>query len=76
MTAENYLINSNQEGTSHGTGYSYDTHVPLFFYGMNVLPGNSNQNVVVQDIVPTLIDLIKLKTDAQFDGESRLNLMD
>ena len=35
MTAESYLLSSSNEvGTSHGTGYGYDTHVPLLIYGM------------------------------------------
>ncbi len=76
MTAENYLISSNEVGTSHGTGYSYDTHVPLLIYGTNVIPGNSTENIITQDIAPTMHELLKLNTNATFDGESRLNLMD
>ena len=75
MTAESYLINSNQVGTSHGTGYSYDTHVPLLIYGWNVTPGSSNENIIVQDIAPTLHGLLKLNTNTSFDGENRRNLM-
>lgn len=76
MTAKSYLINSNEVGTSHGTGYGYDTHVPLLIYGTNVIPGNSTENIIIQDIAPTMHELLKLNTNATFDGESRLNLMD
>lgn len=75
MTAKSYLINGSQMGTSHGTGYGYDTHVPLIIYGANVIAGNSSENIIIQDIAPTMHDLLKLNTNATFDGESRLNLM-
>ena len=75
MTAEGYLLSSGNTGTSHGTGYAYDTHVPLLFYGMNVHPGSSNKNVIVQDIAPTVMDLVKIIPEVKFDGVSRLSVM-
>ena len=33
-------------GTSHGTPYSYDTHVPLLVFGPNVKPGMRRDEVV------------------------------
>jgi hypothetical protein len=30
-------------GTSHGTTYSYDTHVPPFFYGWHIKKGSFNK---------------------------------
>ena len=33
-------------GTTHGSPYSYDTHVPLVVYGPNVKPGVHREEVV------------------------------
>jgi len=35
-------IEYGQTGTSHGTPYSYDTHVPLLLYGWNIPKGASH----------------------------------
>lgn len=37
-------------GTTHGTGYLYDTHVPLLFFGGNVAAGRSQDVIHVSDI--------------------------
>ncbi len=47
-------------GTSHGTTYSYDTHVPLLFYGWNIKKGESHDRKVITQIAPTLSQLLKI----------------
>ncbi|UQD57545.1 alkaline phosphatase PafA [Flavobacterium sp. K5-23] len=47
-------------GTSHGTPYSYDTHVPLIFYGWNIKKGESHSKKVITQIAPTIAQLIKI----------------
>ena len=41
-------------GTSHGTPFSYDTHVPLIFYGWKIKKGVSFDRKVITQIAPTL----------------------
>ncbi len=41
-------------GTGHGTGWVYDTHVPLIFYGYDIPYGQSAAPAHVSDIAPTL----------------------
>lgn len=48
-------------GTTHGSGYSYDTHVPISFYGWGIMPGQSSEYTSVTDIAPTLAILLKIK---------------
>ena len=48
------------KGTSHGTYYSYDTHVPLLFYGWHIPVQTVNKPVVIIDIAPTIADLLKI----------------
>ncbi|MGK4568854.1 alkaline phosphatase PafA [Flavobacterium sp. 3HN19-14] len=47
-------------GTSHGTPYSYDTHVPLLFYGWHIKPGESYNRKVITQIAPTIAQKIKI----------------
>lgn len=56
-----YLTGNYSEGTSHGACYDYDTHVPLLFYGWNIKPGESNTEVFVEDIAPTITNLIQIQ---------------
>ncbi len=48
------------KGSSHGTYYSYDTHVPMIFYGWHVPAQTVNSAVTIIDIAPTLADLLKI----------------
>ena len=47
-------------GTSHGTLYSYDTHVPAIFYGWHVKKGESYDKKVITEIAPTIAQKIKV----------------
>ena len=41
-------------GTTHGSSYSYDTHVPLIFWGGNIKKGETDRKVNIRDIAPTI----------------------
>ncbi|HXE90830.1 MAG TPA: alkaline phosphatase family protein [Terriglobales bacterium] len=45
-------------GTHHGSPWSYDTHVPLLFYGLPFRPGVYRQSVEPVDLAPTLASLL------------------
>ena len=47
-------------GTSHGTPYSYDTHVPAIFYGWHVKHGETHDRKVITQIAPTIAQKIKI----------------
>lgn len=47
-------------GTTHGSHFSYDTHVPLIFFGWKVKPGALYRDVQVTDIAPTISALLKI----------------
>ena len=44
-------------GTGHGTPYNYDQHVPVFFMGFGIQPGEYFEPVTPADIAPTLAAL-------------------
>lgn len=47
------------KGTSHGSIYSHDTHVPFLFYGKGVNPKSSSIEYKITDIAPTISYLLK-----------------
>lgn len=56
-------------GTSHGTTYTYDTHVPAIFYGWHIKKGESYDKKEITEIAPTIAQKIKISfpngTEAQ-----------
>ena len=47
-----------QGGTTHGSSYNYDTHVPLIFWGGNIQQGQTDRKVNIRDIAPTISTLL------------------
>lgn len=50
----------NKSGTTHGSPYNYDTHVPLLWYGWKIEPGKTNKSVSITDIAPTLAAFLQI----------------
>jgi predicted AlkP superfamily pyrophosphatase or phosphodiesterase len=60
----NYLpayIDYMPTGTTHGSPYSYDTHVPLLFYGWNIKPGSSTEQIYITDVAATLAMMLNVQ---------------
>ncbi len=47
-------------GTTHGSPYTYDTHVPLLFYGWHIKKGESFDRKEITQIAPTISQLLKI----------------
>ena len=45
-------------GTSHGTPYDYDNHVPVIFMGPGIKGGIYRQHIAPNDIAPTLAEIL------------------
>lgn len=58
FTLESGVISYDSKGTTHGSGYNYDTHVPLLFYGNGIQPGKTYKRTNVTDIAPTISALL------------------
>lgn len=52
------LPSNAQSGTSHGTPYDYDTHVPFIILGARVKAKHIVTPVHVTDLAPTLASLL------------------
>lgn len=49
-------------GTSHGSPYNYDSHVPLIFYGWRIHPGVFAERTGISDVAPTLASILHIET--------------
>jgi hypothetical protein len=56
------------KGTDHATPYSYDTHVPLAFYGLGFLPGIYRTRAEPVDLAVTLASLLGINAPARATG--------
>jgi hypothetical protein len=61
LTDPYYIFNGS--GTSHGSPYEYDTHVPVIFLGSaQIRAGSYAGTIGVQDVAPTLAKLLAIGT--------------
>jgi hypothetical protein len=63
-----YWIGSEGDGTSHGSAYSYDSHIPLVLMGPGVRPGRYHEAVALNDLAPTLATLLEIETPSGSAG--------
>jgi hypothetical protein len=60
----NYLpawVDYQRTGTTHGSPYSYDTHVPLLFYGWNIPHGSTSEQIYITDVAATLAMMLNIQ---------------
>jgi predicted AlkP superfamily pyrophosphatase or phosphodiesterase len=69
-------LTDSSRGTTHGTGYTYDTHVPIVFYGWNIQPGSSSRYATVTDIAPTLSILLHTRLPNGATGQPIGEILD
>jgi predicted AlkP superfamily pyrophosphatase or phosphodiesterase len=51
-------ISYSRTGSTHGSGFNYDTHIPLLFYGKGINKGSTYQKTKIVDIAPTISALL------------------
>ncbi len=49
---------ASQRGTDHGMPWTYDTHVPVLFFGKGIRPGEVLRRTSITDIAPTMALLL------------------
>ncbi len=57
------------KGTIHGSGYSYDTHVPLLWFGNSIPQGESVRKVSPIDVSSTLTMFLNLQLPSGNTGD-------
>lgn len=68
VQARYWMYSSRTTGTTHGTPYDYDTHVPILFHAPGYETGRVNTLVAVNDIAPTLAKMLGIPAPAQSVG--------
>jgi arylsulfatase A-like enzyme len=63
------------KGTTHGSSWAYDTHVPLLFWGWHVKHGESAAPVKIVDIAPTIARYLHIQEPSGCTGEPLLEVM-
>jgi predicted AlkP superfamily pyrophosphatase or phosphodiesterase len=67
---------STATGSTHGSAYSYDTHVPMLFFGKGIKKGKSSAYHPITDIAPTLSVLLKIKFPNGCSGQPITEILD
>ncbi len=49
-------------GTTHGSPFGYDAHVPVIFMGAGIRAGRYDGSIAVNDIAPTLATMLGIET--------------
>lgn len=65
---------NSHKGTSHGSAFNYDTHVPLIWYGKNIPKQEINRKIAITDISATLTNILFLQRSGAMTGEPILEL--
>lgn len=70
LLKEHYLSTGQPTGTTHGTPYPYDTHVPLLFLDTTMPAAQHTVRVNTVDLAPTLAALLHLAAPSDLDGQA------
>lgn len=63
------------KGSSHGTTYAYDNHVPLIWYGWKIGHGTSADPVVIPDIAPTISNWLNVAFPSGCTGKPIIGII-
>ncbi len=69
LPCEYCLFTTSKTGTTHGTPYRYDTHIPMLFWGNGVKHGTYAGPVHSVDIAPTIAQHLGIPYPTTVDGE-------
>ncbi|MFM7683365.1 MAG: alkaline phosphatase family protein, partial [Bacteroidota bacterium] len=62
-------------GTSHGSSFNYDTHVPLLWYGAQIPSKDVYETYEITDIAPTLTHILNLQRSGAMTGKPILEVL-
>ncbi len=64
-----YYSSGSVQGTTHGSPYSYDTHVPMLFYGFGIKKGSTVRYHRITDVAPTISALLHITFPSGCTGQ-------
>jgi predicted AlkP superfamily phosphohydrolase/phosphomutase len=65
-----------ETGSTHGSPYVYDTHVPLLFYGKGIQKGSTVERTEITDIAPTIATLLGISFPSGTTGSTIEEVLD
>jgi predicted AlkP superfamily pyrophosphatase or phosphodiesterase len=66
---------SEHKGTSHGSAFNYDTHVPLLWYGNKMKHQEIFRPIEITDISATLVHLLNLQRNGSMTGKPIIEIL-
>jgi arylsulfatase A-like enzyme len=70
------VITYSPTGSTHGSGFSYDTHAPLIFFGNGIPRGSSSERTEIIDIAPTISALLGISFPNGNTGKPLIEILD
>lgn len=70
---EGFLFSA--RGTSHGTPYWHDRHVPMIFMGAGIRAGRDSTRAATVDFAPTLARLLRVQVPGDLDGRALVGVV-
>ncbi len=74
LAKETETANS-KKGTSHGTAFNYDTHVPLIWYGAGIKKQEVFRKIDITDISATLVHILQVQNPNCTTGQPILEVL-
>ncbi|MEZ2415219.1 alkaline phosphatase PafA [Muriicola sp. E247] len=65
-----------ETGSTHGSPYPYDTHVPLLFFGKGIPQGSTVERTEIDDIAPTISALLGIAFPSGTTGQPIEEVLD
>lgn len=69
-------LNYGSTGTSHGSWYPYDAHIPFVMMGWGIKAGTLGRQVYMSDIAPTVCNLLKIQMPSGTVGTAIPEIVD
>lgn len=70
------FISYTHTGSTHGSPYNYDTHIPLIFYGKGIKKGQTTKKSETIDIAPTISALLGISFPNAATGKVLSDVID
>jgi predicted AlkP superfamily pyrophosphatase or phosphodiesterase len=70
------VITYSTTGSTHGSGFSYDTHAPMIFFGKGIPKGSSLELAEIVDIAPTIAALLGISNPNASTGKPLSVMLD
>ena len=75
IVAKSGYMDGNTTGTTHGTLYNNDAHIPLLWYGNGIKKGSINTVNYMTDIAPTVTTLLGIQMPSGSIGKPILEVL-